>query len=153
MVANYIITSMPMSLLTRLRFYWFLSLTIDFAFHYRHRFPASRRRNGLRDSRHQQRHPDRVRTVPVHDAPGLPVQFVEGVFATSEAAEEPARGLMVTCDQNSHRPGQQTGLWRGVWTGRPEAGCVGKERGRDICGRHQQSSIAYALGWGFVVIS
>jgi len=42
------------------------------------------------------------------------VQFVEGVFATGEAAEEPARGLMVTRDQSSHRPGQQTGLWRGV---------------------------------------
>lgn len=142
-----------MSLFTHLRFYWFLCLIIGFSFQCRYRFLASRGRNGLWDSRHQQRHSDRVRIIPVHDAPGLPVQFVKGFFAASETAKEPARGLMVTRDQNSHRPRQQTGLWRGVWTGRPKADCAGQKRGRGVRGRHQQSSIAYALGWGFVVIS
>jgi len=42
------------------------------------------------------------------------MQFIESVSATGEAAEESARGVVVTRDKSTHRPGQQTGLWSGV---------------------------------------
>lgn len=114
-------------------------------FGYRRGVFASRRGDGLRNPGHEQRDPDGIRDVPVHDASRLPLQRGKGVPAAGAAPAQPARGPVVARDQSADRPGQQTGVRRGIRAGRRQEDRVGQARGRDVRGRHQQSAVAHAL--------
>lgn len=113
--------------------------------HYRNRFLASRRRDGLRNKGHEQRVADGIRTVPVYHAQGLPLQFVEGFPAADPAQEKLTRGPVVARDESAHRPGNETDVWRGIRTGRAQEDRVGPKRGHIVCGRHKHPSTVDAF--------
>lgn len=126
-------------------FFVFTLVFFFFLRHCRYRVPASRRGDGLRDQGHEQRDTDRIRAVPVYDAPRVPVQHVQSVPAARPSPAEPARGPVVARNQGAHRPGQQARVRRGVRAGRPQEDRAGPPGSRAVRRRHKHASAAHAV--------